>query len=69
MFIEEDSVKIIDTIQTDIDINPEIHVYLMWLFYNKQNTDFTKFVSESNEKFNHAMDIIHERVREIRNRK
>ncbi len=69
MFIEEDSVKIIDTIQTDIDINPEIHAYLMWLFYNKQNTDFTKFVSESNEKFNHAMDIIHERVKEIRNRK
>jgi hypothetical protein len=69
MFIEEDSVKIIDTVQTDISINPEIYAHLMWLFYNKQNIDFTQFVNESNQKFNHAMDIIHERVRELRNKK
>ena len=64
MFINEDAVRIINTIHAyDTDINPQIHAYMMWLFYNKQNSDFSKFVKESNEKINHSMDIILEKVR------
>lgn len=64
MFIDLDTARIINTIHAyDTDINPQIHGYMMWLFYNKQNMDFAKFVNESNDKINHSMDIILQKVR------
>jgi len=64
MFIEEESVRIINTIHGyDTDINIHIYEYMMWLYNNKRNMDFSKFVKESNKKVNHSMDVILEKVR------
>jgi len=64
MFIKDDTVRIINTVHAyDTDINQQIYEYMMWLFYNKQHSDFTKFRKESNQKINHSMDAILEKVR------
>lgn len=64
MFIKEDTVRIINTVHAyDTDINQQIYEHMMWLFYNKVHFDFTKFRKESNEKINHSMDVILEKVR------
>lgn len=64
MHINEDNVRVVNTIHGyDTPISIEIHAYIMWLFYNKQNIDFTKSLKESDEKIIHSMDMILEKVR------